>query len=526
MEARPQSQERFKALRLAIFTPLSTNKYDGSRRERPLKKVTVMRLPHPMKWVSMRTLSQAVAKSWNATQFFGVEVQFADIGSAIFFEPCDAIVVPALTPETLAGAYELRVHQKIKSPFIFHLCGEGSVGGLTFERWVPHLHSHDHFIAPSRAGQNAFHLSFPKAQVAVIPYAPTSTSSGFIADFSVQKRPDLSYDDLHWVYAGRLSDQKNIHTLMQAFALSAAKTLQIFGKPDGLGSPNMGLRSNTTLRSLKKLALELKIAQRVTWNGFQTPQVIATFMRRNPCIFVSCSLHSDDEFGLAAHEALCAGTPALLSHWGGHLELARRFPEQVQLIPVHPSPTGPFIDPAEMSALGKTQFLHTPPATDKTFWETAELLSKLLSSLVKTRRSPLKNLKASRYFSALQTQSRKLRNKRFPRQLFQSYSDPKAVPIFKAYGMKKSPRKRDAIPHLVPWAEVTSSHIRIRDPHRGFLTQILNNKNRQNKDLEIILLSGAKIRISKTQAKWLWDRGYLFCPETSRRKKQCEKTRS
>src|SRR5581483_11473012 len=153
-----------------------------------------------------------------------------------------------------------------------------------------------------------------------------------------------------FVYVGRISEQKNLHNLLHALSILRERepnlrwTLEVYGKPDRWGSPNMGFRMKNYLGFLRRLSRALGIDDRVRWRGFVRRERLDPLIARRPHVFVSARLHSDEDFGVAALKSLCAGQPAVLSAWGGHLDLRRRFPGQVRLVPVYRSGIGPFVD--------------------------------------------------------------------------------------------------------------------------------------------------------------------------------------
>jgi glycosyltransferase involved in cell wall biosynthesis len=134
---------------------------------------------------------------------------------------------------------------------------------------------------------------------------------------------------------GRVSLQKNLdHVLSALSKLPRPVQLDVYGGSDRLGVPQLGKRGGSGIPGLRRAARALGVERRVRLHGHVDPARLDSILGVQKPVFISLSTHLDENFGVAAFKALQLGCPAVLSAWGGHLELKRMFPDRVWLVPV------------------------------------------------------------------------------------------------------------------------------------------------------------------------------------------------
>lgn len=111
------------------------------------------------------------------------------------------------------------------------------------------------------------------------------------------------------LYAGGLSPNKNLETLVRAFARTRANRLVLAGD-----AATDGFKSSA--RELRALVGELGVGERVEWTGWIPDERLADLYRR-AALFVMPSW--EEGFGLPALEAMACGAPTAVSG-GGALE--------------------------------------------------------------------------------------------------------------------------------------------------------------------------------------------------------------
>jgi glycosyltransferase involved in cell wall biosynthesis len=277
---------------------------------------------------------------------------------------------------------------------------------------------------------------------------------------------------------GRISRQKNIHQLLWSLKLLKDENpkkykglyLDIYGKEDGLDSPNMGLKRSNYLEELKVLCkkLELREGDDVNFLGFVNREEIQKSLKDGAFVFTSFSLHSDENFGMAALMALRSGGRLLLSHWGGHLNFKEIYPDRTVTIPVGLASNGPFLSPKEM--LKGLEDVLDVKATESE--ELVFTLNQSVQDLLKLEKFSMEligrektNIKASDLvFKLLDKRSQE----KTAQNVFKDYSDGDAHLFFKAYGACEvnvnGPRGSKF--KLAPWAQKNEDKLIVNDPHR------------------------------------------------------------
>jgi glycosyltransferase involved in cell wall biosynthesis len=159
-------------------------------------------------------------------------------------------------------------------------------------------------------------------------------------------------DELIFVFAGRLSHQKNIYSLIKFFAKAKEENvlgkdfkLKLIGHFDDLylpfsdSSAPLGTYFHEIFYALKREVGADFFDNHVQFLGSLSPQELA--QEFGMCdIFISLSTFSHEDFGLAAAEALESGLYAILTKWGGHSSFKKLYPESVNLIELVPSSSG------------------------------------------------------------------------------------------------------------------------------------------------------------------------------------------
>jgi hypothetical protein len=228
-------------------------------------------------------------------------------------------------------------------------------------------------------------------------------------------------------------------------------------------------------------------------------------------IFVSASLHSDEDFGMAAYDYLISGGSAVLSNWGGHRDHAQRFKKQVLTVAVNSGRTGPWVNPTDLAAsLMKARDLQNAQEPNtKNFWiKQITAPTKILSLAMKSRGFGPLHPRPS--MSMLHFRHDKMR------KVFVNYSDTWANRLFQSYGMTST---REAIKParalaVFPWVQVTAERIKVNDPHRGhhfiLRTKEQDRHSLSRREIEWILSNGFGIAITNKTLPGLSKRLYLL----------------
>jgi glycosyltransferase involved in cell wall biosynthesis len=475
-------------------------------------------------WLSMQEVIPAIERVWTRIgQSHRDKVRMLSLPLAPEIEQrlltstsqLKHIVITVGTPATARIAVLLRRQMKLAAPMIIYVYGDAVEGFHAFGDLANVLTESDTLVVSCEAEAVAVRHSFPSAHVRVIPLP-------LVDQFQVNGgERDTSYETPRLAYVGRVSEQKNLHTLLFAlwilrtsYGRAPSITLDIYGCEDNLGSPNMGLQFSNYGTYLRGLSEELDLHHIVKWHGLKPRDWLFDNVHTQPHIFVSPTLHSDENFGSSLLASLVNGHQAVTTAWGGHFGFQEWFPEQLILAPVHRSTMGPVVNPVllanailraadRMSTvivndtaldLARTEFSESAVAT-----RTLELLSRAGSEPVSLKKSPVARLIDER--RALFGDTRKI---------FVDYKDPVVQLFFEAYGMKEPLTFHEQSSYVLPpWTSYSNHVLRIDDPHRG--QQDFNVDARISKPVDVTMCPSMNTcRLPESLVKELVAQGYAF----------------
>ncbi len=452
----------------------------------PVREIVVL-TSRRSSWLSMRRIIPALERAWAALgREPGRRVRVVAAGEARFASvmgtllKADLVVVTVLTPATRRCLLALRERLRVWTPLVLHTHGEGTAAAARLGALAGILTEADLFLAASRREARSVRLCFPRADARVVPF-PIGLP-GRLVSRRAESGPR------RFVFAGRVSEQKGLHVVLLALRVLARRrpawrgSLDVYGVSDGLGSPNMGFRFKTYGRFLRRVAATLGLGERVRWLGRLSPDRLRGALGRDH-VFVSASLHSDEDFGVAALDSLCLGGRAALSDWGGHADLKERFGSSVSLARPLDSPFGPFV-PADRLADAMARALQARPggadgARAYSIERCARALSRLCERVGGRPARPLRlGPAAARVHSRIGRLPPARPGPGFAAlpgygsaRIFAGYDDALLKPFLRAYGVGRRGVRGGRVAKtllLVPWVRVERDRVVVRDPHRGF----------------------------------------------------------
>jgi len=477
-------------------------------------------------WHSYQEIIPHLEKSWQQSSSLEHKVHVVNVDEVRLSElaPLAAsvnnIVLLCFTPKIFQIAKVFREIFSSPARFVVHLHNQATLACWPMRQWGSlHLfQEHDVFISTCQADAQALHLVLPQAQVKVIPFSILKGPS------FIQTQNSNSNSKKRFVFIGRITPQKNLHTLFLSLHHLRSRYpevqwhLDIFGKEDHFGSPNMGIENNNYQSDLMSLAKALEIEKAIEFHGHQSREVIDQYLESHRSIFISPSLHSDENFGMAAFRSLIFGQKALLSSWGGHLDFKREFSSQVSLVNVHSGTSGPWISP---QALSEKMFeLAQAPTTEGVLCPLVYREKFIQKKYLEIALSPSASQEILK-FSKLADEVFKHRQDwilKDPRQskIFSNYSDPLALNFFSAYGaqpLRQEDLQIEEEMDLLPWARIDGENILVQDPHRGvktFPVSAPSQKSTVSSKITIFDHQQNELKIPQSLAKELMMGGYLF----------------
>ncbi|HUP56698.1 MAG TPA: glycosyltransferase family 4 protein [Bdellovibrionota bacterium] len=447
-----------------------------------MRRTVVLTSRENFVWLSMQEIIPLIEKNWKESAAPGrheVVIRNVDRFSIPELMPellrADQIVFTCFTVKLARIGELLRKSFGLEARYFVYLHHQATILCWPLHAWGMGalLREDDVFIASSAADARAMRHSFPRCRVEVIPF----TLPGLRSSYRIP--PSSRGDEIPFVYAGRISAQKNLHTLLYAFRLFADANpglgwkLSLYGKEDHLGSPNMGMRSTDYGRTLRGLVRDLRLGDRVSLAGYRDRGALNRILARERHVAVSTSLHSDENFGMSPFRSLVRGNLAVLSRWGGFADFERGFPGLVFLAPVAETERGPWVDPRGFARLlsqaadayrgGKRKSARVSPA----YLE--ENIARRLRRLAAEPARPGALLKPTPLARRI-LEKRETFEKLKPGsgRIFESYADPDARAPFRSYRMERA-RARSLAKELIcaPWVVLGKRSVQVRDPHRG-----------------------------------------------------------
>lgn len=428
-------------------------------------------------WIEKTWESWALANDYQVQKIFVEEAGLKLTSHSLLSS--DLVVITSFTT-TLARYFQIaKVQLGYDGRTIVYLHNQASIACWPYFEWGlgSGLTENDFFVGSCLRDKLALEKSLINAQIKIHPFS--------FDEYSLEVPPLKKNSTAHFVFIGRISPQKNLHTALWAFSLLKTKhpeiswKFELFGKEDHLGSPLMGIENNNYLDFLLALTQELGLTEEVIFRGFVDRQKIQKEMSTHQCIFLAPSLHSDENFGMAAFRCLSLGHQAVLSNWGGHSDYETYFPQQLTLVPVSKSKNGPFVDVSDlvhglhMACLTGSEVKHKNPdyyldsTIKKSFSEMAFAPKKSSSLLQRTSFAQAIHLQWRHYFT--EEKKTKTAEELKGGRIFESFEDPTSWPLFEAYGMNqdfKSASKTENL-QLAPWVKIIEGKYRVLDPMKG-----------------------------------------------------------
>ena len=188
--------------------------------------------------------------------------------------------------------------------------------------------SHDLFLVLCAADGKLVQQVFPQAQLRIVgeldlrPAKPIAASP--IAKF---------------VYAGRISFNKNLHTLVLAYAQAhrqapALAPLHLYGFQDSSVQQFREASVENYQQKIVDLVDTLGLTGKVILHAHTTGEHWENLLSEEGIVYVSASLNADENYGLAPREFIQHGHRAILPKWGGFNDVLAKFPARTRGIPV------------------------------------------------------------------------------------------------------------------------------------------------------------------------------------------------
>ena len=220
----------------------------------------------------------------------------------------------------------LQVRQELgrRMPWVLFMLGRMPRGAPLMSTRYRYLDTRDVLLCTCTADAALSRNFFPNATIEVVPFS-CDERLFYPADAALRQatrsRLEIGADEKVLLYSGRLSLEKNVHTLLKTFrvvlnAIPAAR-LVIAGEEAERPFTEFGTYSLGTVRTLQRLADHLSLDRgRVLYVGQCTGDDLRALYGAAD-VLVNLTVNHDENFGYAQVEAMACGLPVVGSTWGG-----------------------------------------------------------------------------------------------------------------------------------------------------------------------------------------------------------------
>lgn len=435
-------------------------------------------------WTSMTEIIPWIEQIWvqwakkNEVPVHVINVDELSLGPALkVLMNAELMVVTCFNLRVARFLTKIRTDFSIDVKMAFYLHNQATIGCWPLLNWklLSVMTENDTFIGTCQRDAGAMKLNFHNAHTEIIPFSLNELPERAPRHFKNSKRK--------FAYIGRISAQKNLHTLIWAFSqlLHEDWEFHLFGSDDELGSPLMGLPQIQYKEYLEELIADFNLTQKIHLRGFVPREEIEKEMKDEKWIFVSPSLHGDENFGMAAFRCLVNGHLAVLSDWGGHSDFLKHFKTQSHGVRVYQGDYGPWLDVGELAVILEQAARNNEGFDTSLAHYENDILFEKMDKVWNSSRSakeifptPLATdlLKRRAFYVEIQEKlilqnKMKLKEESRWSQIFENYADPTAHLFHRAYGMenlKLIPKGGEII--RAPWVK-KAEPCTIVDPHRG-----------------------------------------------------------
>ncbi|WP_372654773.1 glycosyltransferase family 4 protein [Halobacteriovorax sp.] len=432
------------------------------------KTMLILTSSQNFSWFSMTEIIPEIEKLWedialkNNLNIEKINVDDSNVKELILKGMnADFILITCFNLKISWALKILRNKLEIHAPLKFYVHGMATVGlwPLAFWEWDKLWSSRDSFLVSCERDKEILQEKFKNINVELFPFSANIELKNIESDTKERRKS--------FYYIGRISEQKNIHTLIYTFSkhLESNKKsiLTLFGKQDELGSPNMGIETIDYQSYLEELIKKLGIEKNIIFKGFVPREDIESLIPDGQKIFISTSLHSDENFGMAVLQALNLGHKAIISNWGGYADFKKYCSDQISLIDVGVGKYGPYINIRdlldEMNSL-KSERINE---NNTTYFTRDHISRNYKLNLFDDVEKCCDFSFANEISNIRQTFSNDIKSSK----IFTSYAD-KAYHYF-ALRYSSSTKKRDykGTMAVLPWVNINDSKVYIDDPHKG-----------------------------------------------------------
>lgn len=487
-----------------------------------MKKTILFTSKKNYEWTSMQEIIPFIERAWIHSIGPDHSVELVDVDESSVLKnakkaiTADNIVMTCFTVEMAIGIAALRGKLNLDFRLFFYVHGSASIAFWPLYKYQlgAFLNSSDVFVVTCEGDRKLTQLAIPNIKIIKHPFLNERQTSLKLSECVEE-----------FVFIGRVSEQKNLHSLL--FAISFLKDefkerglkFRVFGGEDNLGSPNMAKKSSCYLMFLEDLVKDLELHDLVIFEGHATRDTLDDYLVNTSVVFVAPSLHSDENFGMSPFNILKKGGRCLLSDWGGFSEYRNYFGNQVDYFEMYSGDYGPFLgirDMVEKLRISIEKKVRPKNNNKLDEYYSLDGIAKIINTEIRRnleRPSPVvperlvgELLDRREEFLEFTNDNRKNKGA----QIFENYSDENALAFLNGYAgnIKKLPEDVSLKSlELLPWIEFTNKIIYLKDPRHGEISIYRNQDEKRSMELRI---KEKTLLISEEELFYLKSLGYLF----------------
>ncbi len=209
-------------------------------------------------------------------------------------------------------------------PVIGFLMGSMSRGAAEMAVWSRYLKSTDILVGNCDGDVEITEKFFKNARIRKIPFAFDESTFYPVDEQRKQAiRVELGFqqEDRILLYSGRITIEKNLHTLFRIFSVLQDLVpnihLVVVGEPFNIPFSALGMYPVSVSATLMRLMDDLQINKsQVHLIGRKGAAQLRDLYAISD-LLVNLTLHHDENFGFAQVEAMACGTPVVGTSWGG-----------------------------------------------------------------------------------------------------------------------------------------------------------------------------------------------------------------
>ena len=222
------------------------------------------------------------------------------------------------------GLLRARERSDRQPPLMGLLLGAMSRGGPEFPPIYRYLKSTDVLIGNCSGDVEIAARVFKNCQARILPFVfDESTFHPVQKSQREALKTELGFQksDRILLYAGRMTLEKNLHTLLRVFSIVQQRFpdvhLVIVGDLAYVPFREFGVFPVDIMSVINKPLTELQLnTERIHFVGAKNPAQLRDYYIIAD-VLVNLTLHHDENFGFAQVEAMACGTPVIGTKWGG-----------------------------------------------------------------------------------------------------------------------------------------------------------------------------------------------------------------